>query len=425
MCLNSEKNDVKSKFIRLGLLLASVLHLTACSFSGLKADLQSLEEVTHTFDGSVVADELASDAIVIVATKDPEGASVTGFMLLHGAGSFTMRLSPSPTFFFAFNDLNKDLRFQRDEPFGWAQDGTAVDAGDGATSNVAINISASSAANRQIPQQLIDVPLDQHLSEHVQFNVGAVTTLDNVLFSEDQAQKGLWEPYAFMQDGGTGIHFLQPYDPEKIPVLFVHGILGSPRNFTALIDQLDTSHYQAWVYSYPSGLNLAWLARGMDNFLGVLHLKYGFEELHVVAHSMGGLVSRGSLNRCTSNSSCSYLRSFTTISTPWDGVESAESGVKWAPTVVPVWRDLVPTSEYVSTLFDTPLPDNLPHHLIFGFRQDSIFGSESSDGIIKLSSQLREQAQNQATVLHGYDEDHVSILSNQNVMTRMNEILGK
>jgi hypothetical protein len=122
-------------------------------------------------------------------------------------------------------------------------------------------------------------------------------------------------------------------------------------------------------------------------------------------------------------SDCSYFRTYTSISTPWNGVASAQSGVKWAPAVVPVWRDLDPTSEYVTTLFDTPLPDHVPYHLLFGFRQNSIFGSESSDGVIALTSQLRHAAQDQAVFVHGYDEDHVSILSNEMVLQQVYAIL--
>ena len=134
-------------------------------------------------------------------------------------------------------------------------------------------------------------------------------------------------------------------------------------------------------------------------------------------------MSRHSINLCVQNNSCKYLRSYTTISTPWNGVASAAGGVEWAPTVVPVWRDLDPSSEFVTALFETPLPDGLPHHLLFGFRQDSIFGAESSDGVISLSSQLRIAAQDQAKMVRGYDEGHVSILSNENVIGTIVKIL--
>ncbi|MGI9308137.1 MAG: esterase/lipase family protein, partial [Gammaproteobacteria bacterium] len=260
-------------------------------------------------------------------------------------------------------------------------------------------------------------------SNVVDFQVGTVTSLDNPLFSEEQSNKGLWQPLAFMADGGAGIHFLEEFDPDRIPVLFVHGINGNPRNFTNLIENLDTTKYQAWVYSYPSGLRLSQLANGMYQFLSMLWLEYAYDELHIVAHSMGGLVSRGGLNLCVKGDECRTVKSYTTLSTPWSGVASAKSGVKWAPTVVPVWRDIDPDSEYVVTLLDTPLPPDAPFNLFFGFRQDSIFGSESSDGVIKLTSQLRAEAQEQAVHTWGYDEDHVSILSNESVIARVYQIL--
>ena len=186
-----------------------------------------------------------------------------------------------------------------------------------------------------------------------------------------------------------------------------------------MIDALDTTKYQAWVLSYPSGLRLSWVARGLYQFLDVLHRQYDFDELHVVAHSMGGLVSRGGINLCIQNDSCDFLATFTSVSTPWNGVESAVNGVKWAPTAVPVWHDLDPGSEYITTLFDTDLPDELVYHLIFGFRHDNIFGAESSDGVIKLTSQLRHDAQLGAETVRGFDEGHVSILENKIVIEKV------
>ena len=383
-----------------------------------------MEGATYSFTGTVVTEGLPSNALIIVASHDSQGESVAGFNFMFGDGSFEMQLSPTPTFFFGFNDLNKDLRFQRDEPYGWAANGQAVGVSSQSSTNVQIQITVDVSDQAPIPEQLVDKPLAEHLNDRLSFSIGTVSALDNPLFSEEQSEKGLWQPFAFMEDGGAGIHFLEPYDPDRIPVLFVHGVNGSPRNFTTLIEQLDHSRYQAWVYSYPSGLKLAWLADGMAKFLEILHGQLQFDELHVVAHSMGGLVSRGGVNLCAQSSTCSYLRTYTSISTPWDGVASARSGVKWAPTVVPVWRDIDPSSDYVTTLFDTPLPTQVPYHLLFGFRQDSIFGSDSSDGVIKLSSQLRHSAQDQAILVHGYDEDHVSILSNELVMKQVYDILA-
>ena len=398
--------------------------LSGCVFSALEEDLEKLQSATHIFSGTVGNGDVESREIVVVALADTAGEEVVGFSLQYGYSDFEMRLPERPAYFFAFNDANKDLRFQADEPFAWSSNSLPVDPAQGPTDGIVIHFTAEGEPGGNMPTALVDKLLSDNLYTDLKFAIGTVSSLDNAWFAEERARSGLWEPYAFMAEGGTGIHFLEPYDPDRIPVLFVHGINGTPRNFSTLIENLDTDTYQAWVYNYPSGLPLDWLATGMARFLEVLHKEHRFDSLHIVAHSMGGLVSRGGINLCSEYDTCSYLRNYVTISTPWNGVDSADSGVKWAPTVVPVWRDLGPGSEYVSTLFATPLPDSVPHYLLFGFRQDSIFGGGSSDGVIKLSSQLRYEAQIHSALVRGYDENHVSILSNPEVIEVVYNALG-
>jgi hypothetical protein len=88
--------------------------------------------------------------------------------------------------------------------------------------------------------------------------------------------------------------------------------------------------------------------------------RYDVNDLHLIAHRMGGLVSRATVNICAQKNTCEYPQSYTTLSTPWNGVVSAKSFVEWAPTVVPVWRDMDPDSEFVTTLFDAEV-DNRPN----------------------------------------------------------------
>jgi hypothetical protein len=394
-------------------------------FGKLEDDLVKMEVVSHRFAGTVTVERSEAHALVVLGLNDRQGENILTFWAMSKPGAFELTAAPEPMYLFAFDDLNKDLKFQAGEPYGWAAGGEAVDPLNEDTDDISILIVAAASGQPAFPQQLLNEPLENHLNENLQFNVGTVSSLDNPWFSEEQAKKGLWEPYAFMEDGGSGIHFLEPYDPYRIPVLFVHGVNGTPRNFATLIEQLDQSKFQAWIYSYPSGVRLSLAANGIFHFVEILHRQYGFDELHLIAHSMGGLVSRGTLNRCVKDNACEYLRSYTTLSTPWNGVASAASGVKWAPTVVPVWRDLDPSSEYVTTLFDTPLPDGLPYYLMFGYQNSSIFGSGSSDGVIVLSSQLRDAAQEQAQMVRGYDEGHVSILSNEAVIRRVYENLSQ
>lgn len=388
-----------------------VLMCSGCVFSKLGDDLQRMDSRVHLFTGHVHSEVLQFHSTIVVAMNDHEAENIVSFRMLSGEGAFEIRRTREPSWFFAFADLNKDLRFQPGEPFGWAAGGAAVVPTNSETRGVDIMISNSSEPG--YPERLVDEPLEFHLNNYARTHIGTVTPLHHPLLSEAQGRKGLWQPFAFWEDGGAGIHFLQPYDEDRIPVLFVHGINGSPQDFESMIEQLDADRFQPWVASYPSGLRLSWLSRGIFQFIEVLQRRYGFDEMHLVAHSMGGLVSRGALNLCARNRTCGYIRTFTSISTPWDGVASAASGVKWAPTVVPVWNDLHPESEFVSTLFDTPLPDGVPHFLLFGFRQDSFVNTGSSDGVIELHSQLRDEAQSQAVSIRGFDEGHVSILHSE------------
>lgn len=395
--------------------------LCGCAFQKLDDDLRKLDDVAHLFTGTVSSDVLEFHATVVIALEDADAERITSFRMMSRPGVFEIRSAKMPMYFFAFADMNKDLRFQPGEPYGWAAGGDALVPTDDATRDIDILISAGEQA--AYPRLLVGVSLEKHLNNYFNTHVGTVSSLDDPLFSHRQGKKGLWEPFAFMEDGGTGIHFLEPFDPTRVPVLFVHGINGAPRDFTAIIENLDRSQFQPWILSYPSGLRLSWLSRGVFQFVEVLHRQYGFDEMHLVAHSMGGLVSRGALNLCAQNGTCNYLQSYTTLSTPWNGVASAASGVKWSPSVIPVWNDLAPDSEFVTTLFDTPLPDGLPHFLMFGFQQHSFLSTGSSDGVIQLSSQLRYVAQQQATTIRGYDEGHVSILTSGAVIDNVNAIL--
>lgn len=400
----------------LPVMLLAGLFSTGCVFSLLEDDLDQLDDLTHLFAGEVTTVDENAHSIVVVATHDLHGRDIAGFRLLGVPGPFEIRSKKIPTRFFAFVDENRDLIYQVGEPYTWAESGRAFDPGKESTEGIQIRVGVANVTQPAVPRDIINEALESQLANYIRPSIGEITPLDSALFSRERAEKGLWTPFAFVEEGGAGIHFLEPYDPDRTPVLFVHGINGTPQDFEHIIEAVDTSRYQVWMLSYPSGLRLSWVARGMYQFLEVLHNQYEFDELHVVAHSMGGLVSRGSLNLCTQNRSCDYLVSYTTISTPWNGVASAVNGVKWAPTAVPVWHDLDPASEYITTLFDTTLPEGIRYYLLFGYRHDNGFGAESSDGVIKLTSQLRHEAQTAAGIIRGFDEGHVSILQNDRVV---------
>ena len=56
----------------------------------------------------------------------------------------------------------------------------------------------------------------------------------------------------------TGLYLLQPYDPDRIPLIFVHGLISTPRMWRNVINESKPTrrcaeNYQCWVFSYPTG----------------------------------------------------------------------------------------------------------------------------------------------------------------------------
>jgi pimeloyl-ACP methyl ester carboxylesterase len=221
-----------------------------------------------------------------------------------------------------------------------------------------------------------------------------------------------------------GIYFLQPYDPDRIPVLFVHGAIGFPQSFETLIANLDRTRFQPWVAVYPSGSRLASVADYLSRNVANLQLRHGFEEMAVVAHSMGGLVSRAFILRHHERMLADPVKLFISISTPWSGVPSASAGVGRSPFVIPSWRDVEPKSEFIAELFfEDPerrtirrhLPDQVAFYLIFGV----------VDKTIPVSSEVRWEAVHDARERWPLVYDHTAILKSTEASQLLNEILDR
>jgi pimeloyl-ACP methyl ester carboxylesterase len=219
------------------------------------------------------------------------------------------------------------------------------------------------------------------------------------------------------------VYFLEPYDRRKIPVLFVHGINGSPANFTYLIEHLDRRRFQPWVYYYPSGVHLAAIADHLNQTMAKLELRYRFPRFAVVAHSMGGLVSRGFILRHAQTAKAERIPLYVTLSTPWQGHKGAEIGIKYSPAVVRVWIDMAPGSDYLKSLFASPLPAGMAHHLVFTFKGSA--SGESGDGVVTVASQMYPEAQREAVRLYGFDDTHDGVLSNKDASALLNDLLAR
>ena len=91
---------------------------------------------------------------------------------------------------------------------------------------------------------------------------------------------------------------LQAYDPNKIPVLFVHGLQSTPVSWVPMAnamwaDPVLRRHYQIWVFSYPTGYPVPYSALLLRRQLEAVNKAFpGHRPMVLVGHSMGGILGR-------------------------------------------------------------------------------------------------------------------------------------
>ena len=103
----------------------------------------------------------------------------------------------------------------------------------------------------------------------------------------------------------TGLYFLQPYDPDRIPLVFVHGLISTPFDWVQTINGLQADpeirkHYQFWVFAYPTGNPVLYSALRLREELARVDKLYPDHKGYVlVGHSMGGLLSQAQVTSVT------------------------------------------------------------------------------------------------------------------------------
>ena len=118
----------------------------------------------------------------------------------------------------------------------------------------------------------------------------------------NHATEGLIDPNASQES--RGLYMLEPYDPDRIPVLMVHGLWSSPLTWMDMFNDLRSfpeirERYQFWFYLYPSGQPFWVSATQLRNDLLTMRETFDptrqdrpLDQMVLVGHSMGGLVSR-------------------------------------------------------------------------------------------------------------------------------------
>jgi pimeloyl-ACP methyl ester carboxylesterase len=258
----------------------------------------------------------------------------------------------------------------------------------------------------------------------------------------------------------TGLYFLQPYDPDRIPVVFVHGLISTPFDWVKTINGLlaDSEirkHYQFWVFAYPTGNPVLYSALRLREELAKVDELYPNHKGYVlVGHSMGGLLSQAQVTnitrtdwvkalgaqgmtlfdglqptelvaRATTFKSNPRVKRVVFICTPHRGSKMASAGIgQLAIKLISLPTDLVttikseipeatlrkinngrlpnsvsnlaPNAPYLKVLNEEPI--QVPYHSIIGNRGKPGPLAESTDGVVPYWSSHLDGAQSECIV---------------------------
>jgi pimeloyl-ACP methyl ester carboxylesterase len=410
---------------------------------GVKEQFAEVRQAARV-EGEIDTDGEAHGALVVLLTKlseAPGAAPVPADTFVRvRPGSFAFPVEPGAYRLGAYEDRNGNGRLDRGERLRLPSDGPVHRVGPGEVAREEIVLASGAEPPRELGDS-IDVFALVARTPHEQlgFSLWAWSVQGEVCedlgdprFGRESGTQGLWEVLDFLNAGIAGVYFLEPYDPRRIPVLFVHGLGGSPQELRGLMEGLDRTRFQPWFYFYPSGFPLDGISSHLATLLTRLELKHGVEELAIVAHSMGGLVSRGAILKHWQETRRDSVRLLVTLATPWGGDVRAERAEGAPIELPPSFADMDPKSDYLRWLFQGDdaanpplrLPSSVEFHMLMSFHMPGRSGT-ASDGTVTLASQARLEAQEQAASVRAYDYGHVAILASPEARERLNALLAQ
>ncbi|MCB9229737.1 MAG: VTT domain-containing protein [Deltaproteobacteria bacterium] len=210
------------------------------------------------------------------------------------------------------------------------------------------------------------------------------------------------------------------HDPDKIPVLLVYGYFSSRRALTVLERILSRRGYEVISFNL-GGLLGVFFTRGIRETAAFIDFKlkrqferHHFDQIHIIAHSKGGLVALWWLLKLQGFRHCQKL---ITMGTPYQGTL-----LTWLALVTPagfLFRDLWqmrPGSELLENLREEMIP---PGVRIYNFYSNRDRVASGENGIFR-----PYQSQDRVTPVPLHHVTHFEFLYRRDVGDALVHVLG-
>jgi pimeloyl-ACP methyl ester carboxylesterase len=408
------------------LLILIGLLLNACVLQDLSEDIDTARDNYGYLKGQVAGSDTGADTLVMLMRDEGGEFPAQNIRTVRRGESFYAYVPSADYSLVAFEDINGDFVYQPGEPAGRVDDPDinwfSEVSGEDRIDPQGLRVQQISLATSTV----LDGEYDLSLARANQLTRGArnflrVVTWEDENFSAENIQMGLWQPAAFEEDIGYGLYVLEEFDPGKKSILLVHGISDSPRVFRELAAAIGND-YQLLMFHYPSAFPLEYTSYALSEVLDELVKRGAVPQLDVLAHSMGGLVSKGMIYQASPEVR-QRLRLFISIASPFGGHAAASHGIKWAPVIAPVWWAMAPGSTYLQKADTLDLSNGPLHHLIYTYAHEAGGEREEDDTVVSVESQLIESARANAVATYGMADNHKGVMSNACTLALVPRIL--
>jgi pimeloyl-ACP methyl ester carboxylesterase len=366
--------------------------------------------------GKVISPDVVKKPNLLVAypLTGNEG-ELNDYIILNSTSPFMLYLSEGRYNLYALTDFNNDGFYTEDEVSGvygeLLSPAEIVLRKEAMIKDVVIYASQKNSGKIVFPRE---INIDEKQVRNQLTYSGQVSNIYDEIFSLQNGSAGWWNPTEFMKAFGAHIYFMEEYDSKKIPVLFVHGAEGSPQNWVYFLMRLDRKRYQPWFFYYPAGIHLSLSSQLLYDELMELYAKYGFKKMCIVAHSIGGLVTRSLLTTYKFDRQNNFIKVYVTLATPWSGFEMADASQKYQHKSLPSWIDIGAQSVFIRRTMNAKLPRNIHYYLFYG-KNDQVCEGRALD----------DRAVSDAKETFGFDCDHNTILTDRYVFKKFNKVLQK